>query len=46
MSSPHPNLYRRVTASVPLLVTVIVHVVLIAIAGYFVVSEQIIGRKH
>lgn len=41
----HPNLYRRVTASVPLLVTVIVHVVLIAIAGYFVVSEQIIGKK-
>ncbi|MBC8012332.1 MAG: hypothetical protein H7067_19800 [Burkholderiales bacterium] len=41
----HTNLYRRVTASVPLLVTVIVHVVLIAIAGYFVVSEQIIGKK-
>jgi hypothetical protein len=40
-----PNLYRRITASVPLLVTVIVHVVLIAIAGYFVVSEQIIGKK-
>jgi hypothetical protein len=44
MSKPHPNLYRRITASVPLLITVIVHVVLIAIAGYFV-SEQIIGRK-
>lgn len=42
---PHANLYRRVTASVPLLVTVIVHIVLIAIAGYFVVSEQIIGKK-
>jgi hypothetical protein len=41
----HPNLYRRITASVPLLVTVIVHVVLIGIAGYFVVSEQIIGKK-
>jgi hypothetical protein len=40
-----PNLYKRVTASVPLLVTVIVHIVLIAIAGYFVVSEQIIGKK-
>jgi hypothetical protein len=40
-----PNLYKRMTASVPLLVTVIVHVVLIAIAGYFVVSEQIIGKK-
>ncbi|CAM3045184.1 hypothetical protein [Rariglobus hedericola] len=45
MSAPRPNLYRRVTASVPLLVTVAVHVVLIAIAGYFVVSEQIIGKK-
>lgn len=46
MSAPRPNLYQRVTASVPLLVTVIVHVVLIAIAGYFVVSEQIIGKKR
>ncbi|MBC8040602.1 MAG: hypothetical protein H7Y06_08680 [Opitutaceae bacterium] len=45
MSSPHPGLYRRITASVPLLVTVAVHVVLIAIAGYFVVSEQLIGKK-
>ncbi len=43
--SSHANLYRRVTASVPLLVTVIVHIVLIAIAGYFVVSEQLIGKK-
>ena len=42
---PRPNLYKRVTASVPLLVTVIVHVVLVAIAGYLVVSEQIIGKK-
>jgi hypothetical protein len=42
---PKPSLYRRMTASVPLLVTVMVHVVLIAIAGYFVVSEQIIGKK-
>lgn len=42
----HPNLYRRITASVPLLVTVIVHVVLIGVAGYFVVSEQIIGKKR
>ncbi len=45
MSHASPNLYRRVTASVPLLVTVLVHVVLIAIAGYFVVSEQLIGKK-
>lgn len=44
MSTPHPNLYKRLTASLPLLITVIVHVVLIAIAGYFV-SEQIIGKK-
>lgn len=41
----HTNLYRRVTASVPLLVTVMVHAVLIIIAGYFVVAEQIIGKK-
>ncbi len=39
----HP-LLKRVTASVPLLVTVIIHVVLVAIAGYFV-TEQIIGGK-
>ena len=39
------NLYARLTASVPLLVTVIVHVVLVAVAGYFVVSEQILGSK-
>lgn len=45
MSTAHPNLYRRLTASVPLLVTVLVHIVLIAIAGYFVVSEQILGKK-
>jgi hypothetical protein len=44
MSTPRPNLYRRITASVPLLVTVIVHVVLVAVAGYFV-SEQIINKK-
>lgn len=42
---PHKNLYQRVTASVPLMVTIIVHVVLVAVAGYFVVSEQIIGKK-
>jgi hypothetical protein len=35
---------KRITAGVPLLITVAVHVVLIAIAGYFV-SEQIIGKK-
>ena len=45
MSSPRPGFYRRLTASVPLLITVVVHIVLIAIAGYFVVSEQFIGKK-
>jgi hypothetical protein len=45
MPTSRPGLYRRITASVPLLVTVLVHVVLIGIAGYFVVSEQIIGKK-
>lgn len=45
MSASRPSFYRRITASVPLLVTVLVHVVLIAIAGYFVVSEQLIGKK-
>ncbi|MDF3057628.1 MAG: hypothetical protein K0R17_1843 [Rariglobus sp.] len=44
MTSPRPNLYRRLTASVPLLVTVIIHVVLVAIAGYFV-TEQVLGKK-
>ncbi len=46
--SPAPSrksLYDRLTASVPLLVTVIVHVVLVAVAGYFVVTEQILGNK-
>jgi hypothetical protein len=44
MSAARPNLYRRLTSSVPLLVTVLVHVVL-GLAGYFVVTEQIIGKK-
>lgn len=42
MSSPRPNLCRRVTASVPLLATVIVHVVLLGVVGYFV--TEIIGN--
>ena len=37
--------YTRLTANVPVLVTVIVHVVLVAVAGYFVVSEQLLGKK-
>jgi len=44
MSAPNSSLYKRITASVPLLVTVIVHVILIGVAGYFV-SEQIISKK-
>ena len=46
-SSPAPTRKRflRLTDSVPLLVTVIVHVVLVAVAGYFVVSEQIQAKK-
>jgi hypothetical protein len=39
------NLYRRVTSSVPLLVTVIVHLVLVAIAGAVVVQQNITGKK-
>ncbi len=49
MSTPTPRLskklYTRLTSSVPLLTTVIVHMVLVAVAGYFVVSEQILGKK-
>lgn len=40
------NLYKRIRASVPLMITVAVHAVLIAIAGYFIVSEQIVGKKR
>lgn len=39
-----PNILRKVTGSVPLLITVAIHVVLIAIAGYFV-TEQVISKK-
>ena len=46
MSLPRPTLYQRITTSVPLLVTVIVHLILIGVAGYFFVSEQIIGKKR
>ena len=45
MNSPRPSFYKKLTASVPLFVTVIVHVVLVAVAGYFVVSEQLITKK-
>jgi hypothetical protein len=46
MSNDHKTLYRRLTASVPLLVTVIIHVVLFVIAGYFVVSKTILTPKR
>lgn len=39
------NLYLRVTSSMPLLITVIVHVVLIGIAGAVVVQQNIAGKK-
>jgi hypothetical protein len=38
------TLFKRATASIPLLVTIIIHVVLVGVAGYFV-TEQIIGKK-
>ena len=43
--NPSIRLYRRVTNSVPLLVSVILHAILIAVVGYFVVTETIIGKK-
>lgn len=47
MSSPvpRPTLLKRLTGSVPLLVTVIVHVVLLLIAGVFFVSETFVAKK-
>ena len=45
MPPPRPTFYQRLTSSVPLLVTVAIHVLLIAVAGFFFVSEQIIGKK-
>ncbi len=43
--NPSIRLYRRITNSVPLLVSVLLHAVLIAVVGYFVVTETIINRK-
>ncbi|MFH1500087.1 MAG: hypothetical protein ABII82_19955 [Verrucomicrobiota bacterium] len=40
-----PSLYQRVTKSVPLMVTIIVHLVLFLIAGALVVQQQIVGQK-
>lgn len=42
---PHKTLYQRVTASVPLMVTIAVHVVLILVAAALVVSEQLTHKK-
>lgn len=39
------NLYQRITSSMPLLVTVIVHVLLIGVAGAIVVQQNIGGKK-
>jgi len=39
-----PNLYRRIKSSVPILVTVLLHAVVILVAGYFV-TESIIGKR-
>ena len=38
-------LFRRIGSGAPLLVTVIVHVVLIAVAGAVVVQQNILGKK-
>lgn len=49
MSAPtarrKPGLYRRVTGSLPLLITVIVHSVAILVAAFLVVQETIIAKK-
>lgn len=43
--SNRPSLYRRLTGSVPMLVSVVLHAVLIAGAAFLVVSETIVGKK-
>ncbi len=40
-----PAFLKKITGGVPLLITVAIHAVLIAVAGYFVVSEQVLGKK-
>ena len=42
--APKLSLYRRLTSSVPIMVTVLVHAVVVGIAGYLV-TETIIGKK-
>ncbi len=43
-AAPRPSLYKRLTGSVPILVTVLLHALVVGIAGYFV-TETIIGKK-
>lgn len=45
MSAPRTHLVKRLTSSVPLLATVVVHLVL-GVAGYYVVTEQISEKKR
>ncbi|MDR1281310.1 MAG: hypothetical protein LBK99_10880 [Opitutaceae bacterium] len=45
MTQAKKNLFERISGSVPLLVTVIVHVILVIVAGVFVVQEQILKPK-
>ena len=42
--APKLSLYRRLTSSVPILVTVILHAIVIGVAGY-IVTTSIIGKK-
>ncbi len=43
--TPRSSLFRKITGSVPLLISVILHAIIIALVGYFVVTETIIGKK-
>lgn len=45
METVRPSLYRRLTGSMPVLVSVGLHAVLIAAAAVLVVSETIVGKK-
>ena len=45
METVLPSLYRRLTGSMPVLVSVGLHAVLIAAAAVLVVSETIVGKK-
>lgn len=44
-ASPPENLFRRLTTGLPLLITVIVHLVLVGIAGAIVVQQNSAGKK-